>query len=97
MIVIRCCNQPPRQLPSGTKRPKRQLPKIINKKTIKTQIEHARMICTNFEDSFECSAAWEHVQELEDRLNQIEDALKYMELEEWVVPESDVKNREYDL
>jgi CP12 domain len=96
--MIRCCNyQPPRHLPSGTKRPPRPIPKIITRKTIKEQIHLAKLVCKNFEDSYECAAAWEHVQELENRLNAIEDALKYMELEDWLVPESDVKNREYDL
>lgn len=94
-MLVRCCNQPPRHLPSGTKRPPRPIPKVLNRKMLKRQVEHARLICTNFEDSFECSAAWEHVQELENRLNQIEDALKYMELDEWAHP--DLKNREYDL
>lgn len=92
MFAIRCCSQMPRHLPSGTKRPPRPLPKIVNKNTVKKQIEHARMICKNFEDSFECSAAWEHVQELESRLNAIEDALTYMELDEWPV-----SDKEYDL
>jgi hypothetical protein len=55
------------------------------------------MICTNFEDSFECSAAWEHVQELENRLNAIEDALRYFELDDWATPESELEIREYDL
>jgi len=97
-MMLRCCSsQPPRQLPSGTKRPPRPLPKIINKKTLKQQVEHARMICTNFEDSFECSAAWEHVQELENRLNAIEDALRYFELDDWATPESELEIREYDL
>ena len=50
------------------------------------------MICKDFEDTFECAAAWEHVQELETRLNDTEDAVRYMELDEWAV-----FDREYDL
>lgn len=90
MTAIRCCSKP--LPPSGTKRPPRPLPKIITRNTVKKQIEHAHMICKNFEDTFECIAAWEHVQELETRLNDIEDAVRYMELDEWAV-----FDREYDL
>ena len=97
MITIRCCNLPPRQLPSGTKRPPRPLPKIITRRTIKEQIHMAKLVCENYEDSYECKAAWEHVQELEDHLNKIEDAVKYLEFDDWVTYASETKDREYDL
>jgi hypothetical protein len=54
------------------------------------------MICKNFEDSFECKAAWEYVQELEDRLNTIEDAVRYMDMYDWCWKD-ELKDREYDL
>lgn len=95
MITIRCSSsQAPR---SGTKRPPRPLPKIVNRQTVNKQIQLAHLVCENYEDSYECTAAWEHVQELENRLNAIEDALRYFELDDWLIPVSDVKNREYDL
>ena len=82
---------------SGTKRPPRPLPKIVTRKTVKQQIHLAKLMCENYEDSYECKAAWEHVQELEDHLNKIEDAVKYMEFDDWVTYASEMKDREYDL
>jgi hypothetical protein len=63
---------------------------------IKNEIQHAKLICKNYEDSFECKAAWEYVQDLEDRLNAVEDAVRYMELDDWT-PHPEIKDREYDL
>ena len=97
MITIRCCSLPPRHLPSGTKRPPRPLPKIVTRQTVKKQIHIAKLMCENYEDSYECKAAWEHVQELEDHLNKIEDAIKYLEFDDWVTYASEMKDREYDL
>ncbi len=99
MLTIRCCSLPPRQLPSGTKRPPRPLPKIVTRKTVKQQIHLAKLICENYEDSYECKAAWEHVQELENHLNKVEDAVKFMEFEddEYFTNETGIKDREYDL
>jgi hypothetical protein len=57
----------------------------------------AKLMCENYEDSYECKAAWEHVQELEDHLNKVEDAVKYMEFDDWIAADSDIKDREYDL
>ena len=85
--MILCCTQPP-------KIPPRPVPKFVNRKIIKNEIQHAKMICHNFEDSFECKAAWEYVQDLEDRLNTIEDSLRYMD--DWN-PHPEIKDREYDL
>jgi len=96
--MILCCQKPlPRILPSGTQRPPRPVPKFVNRKLIRNEIQHAKMICENYEDSFECKAAWEYVQQLEDRLNFIEDSIKYMDLDDWTPPPPELKNREYDL
>jgi hypothetical protein len=95
--MILCCQKPPKITPrSGTQRPPRPVPKFVNRKIIKNEIQHAKLICKNYEDSFECKAAWEYVQDLEDRLNAVEDAVRYMELDEWT-PHPEIKDREYDL
>lgn len=95
--MILCCAQPPKIPPrSGTQRQPRPVPKFVNRKIIKNEIQHAKMICHNYENGFECKAAWEYVQDLEDRLNTIEDAVRYMELDDWN-PHPEIKDREYDL
>lgn len=83
-------------IPSGTWRPRRPIPKVVTRKIIKQQIQHAKLICNNFEDSFECISAWEHVQDLEDRLNAIEDMAAIADLDEWATFD-ELKDREYDL
>jgi hypothetical protein len=56
MLTVRCHATPP------PPPPRRQ--KGFVRHNLKKAIEHARLICINFEDAPECRAAWETVSEL---------------------------------
>lgn len=45
-------------------RPKKQARPKIKAKDIKKAIDHAKLLCFNFEDTIECRLAWEDVEEL---------------------------------
>jgi len=48
--------------------PKPKKSQQISKK-LKRAIEHAKLICVNFEDTKECGVAWDQVEELSAALN----------------------------
>jgi hypothetical protein len=60
---------------------------VVRQRHVKEAVQHARLLCKNFEDTVECKLAWEKVEELSAALNdqkQIlrEDIERFSELEE---------------
>ena len=77
------CTAHPRPLPKKT---------IVRPRHIKESIQHARLLCHNYEDTIECKLAWEKVEELSAALN---DQKKL--LEEEAERFSAAEERMYDL
>jgi hypothetical protein len=81
----------------ATAQPQPQRPKPNKSAKISKQlnkaIEHANLICTNYEDTKECGVAWDQVEELSAALN---DALMAAPKEEEVWFD-DISKREYDV
>lgn len=79
-------------LPPPAPKPKKS---IQIAKKLKKAIEHASLICVNYEDTKECGIAWDQVEELSAALN---DAIVSGALEE---PEliwfDEASTREYDV
>jgi hypothetical protein len=65
---------------------------IVRPRHVKESIQHARLLCQNFEDTVECKLAWEKVEELSAALN---DQKKL--LEEEARRFSEYEERIYDL
>jgi hypothetical protein len=71
-----------------TAQPFKPKPKtVVRQRHVKEAIQHARLLCQNFEDTVECKLAWEKVEELSAALNDqkkmlIEDTQRFSELEE---------------
>jgi len=42
---------------------------VVKPRHVKEAIQHARLLCHNFEDTIECKLAWEKVEELSVALN----------------------------
>jgi hypothetical protein len=61
-------------------------------KQLNQAIEHANLICTNYEDTKECGVAWDQVEELSAALNDV--IMKLPKEEVWF---DDISKREYDL
>lgn len=77
------CAANPRPFPKKT---------IVRPRHVKESIQHARLLCQNFEDTIECKLAWEKVEELSAALN---DQKKL--LEEEAERFSAAEERMYDL
>ena len=76
-----------------TAQPFKPKPKtIVRPMHVKESIQHARLLCQNFEDTVECKLAWEKVEELSAALN---DQKKL--LEEEAQRFSEYEERIYDL
>jgi len=76
-----------------TAQPFKPKPKtIVRPRHVKESIQHARLLCQNFEDTVECKLAWEKVEELSAALN---DQKKL--LEEEAQRFSEYEERIYDL
>jgi hypothetical protein len=60
---------------SAASQPKRA-PRVT-KRQIKQAVDHAMLLCHNFEDTIECRQAWELAEELSHAYRAQEDALKY--------------------
>lgn len=75
----------------ATAKPPAKKSKIIAKK-LKGAIEHAKLICVNFEDTKECGVAWDQVEELSAALH--DQSLIEMKKTEWP---DDRSTREYDV
>ena len=71
-----------------TAQPFKPKPKtIVRPRHIKESIQHARLLCQNYEDTVECKLAWEKVEELSAALNDQKNLLaeedrRFSELEE---------------
>jgi hypothetical protein len=61
-------------------------------KQLKQAIEHASLICVNYEDTKECGVAWDQVEELSAALNDV--IMKAPKEEVWF---DEISKREYDL
>jgi hypothetical protein len=60
---------------------------VVRQRQVKEAIQHARLLCQNFEDTVECKLAWEKVEELSAALNDqakllAEEDQRFSELEE---------------
>jgi len=76
-----------------TAQPFKPKPKtIVRPRHVKESIQHARLLCQNYEDTIECKLAWEKVEELSAALN---DQKKL--LEEEAQRFSEYEERIYDL
>jgi lipid II:glycine glycyltransferase (peptidoglycan interpeptide bridge formation enzyme) len=76
-----------------TAQPFKPKPKtIVRPRHVKESIQHARLLCQNYEDTVECKLAWEKVEELSAALN---DQKKL--LEEEAQRFSEYEERIYDL
>lgn len=42
---------------------------VVRPRQIKEAVQHARLLCHNYEDTIECKLAWEKVEELSAALN----------------------------
>jgi hypothetical protein len=82
-LVIKATAQPPK-----TPKPKKS---VQIAKKLKHAIEHASLICVNYEDTKECGVAWDQVEELSAALN---DALGESAELQWFDEKS---TREYDV
>ena len=78
----------------ATAQPQRPKPKKSVKiaKQLNQAIEHANLICANYEDTKECGVAWDQVEELSAALNDVLMAAPKEEV--WF---DDISKREYDL
>jgi len=76
-----------------TAQPYKPKPKtIVRQRHVKEAIQHARLLCQNFEDTVECKLAWEKVEELSAALN---DQAKLLKEEDQRF--SELEDRIYDL
>ena len=80
----------------ATAQPQRPKPKksVQIAKKLKQAIEHASLICVNYEDTKECGVAWDQVEELSAALN---DVIMESPKEEEQVWFDEISKREYDL
>ena len=76
--------------------PQRPKPKksVQIAKKLKQAIEHASLICVNYEDTKECGVAWDQVEELSAALNDVLVVESPKVEEEWF---DEISKREYDL
>lgn len=86
-FIIRASNKP--------NKPKRS--KALGKKLYEA-IQHAKLICTNYEDTRECSVAWDQVDELAKAFRhethvEIEQAILEARNDPW----DPLETREYDV
>jgi hypothetical protein len=68
-----------------TAQPFKPKPKtIVRQRHVNEAIQHARLLCQNFEDTVECKLAWEKVEELSATLNdqKLEDTKRFSEYED---------------
>jgi hypothetical protein len=69
-------------------------PKRIRKHHVKSAVEHAKLICKDYEKSNECKAAWDYADDMEKAWRKQEDRDKKVAELIWF---SDLENREYDV
>ena len=80
----------------ATAQPQRPKPKksVQLAKKLKQAIDHASLICVNYEDTKECGVAWDQVEELSAALNDVIMKVPKEEEEVWF---DEISEREYDL
>jgi hypothetical protein len=74
-LPVVCTAQPFKPKPKKT---------IVRQRHVNEAIQHARLLCQNFEDTVECKLAWEKVEELSATLNdqKLEDTKRFSEYED---------------
>lgn len=70
------------------------VPKRIRKYQVKQAVEHAKLICKDYERSNECKVAWSHADELEKAWRKQDERDRQVAELIWF---SDIENREYDV
>ena len=69
-------------------------PKRVRKHQVRTAVEHAKLICKDYERSRECRVAWGYADELEKAWRKQEDQDRQVAELIWF---TDIENREYDV
>lgn len=68
---------------------------VVKPRHIKSAVNHAKLLCLNYEDTVECKMAWEDVHQLEKAYDKQQERERQLAAE--LIWFSDRETREYDV